>query len=67
MNRIELEKASKGRGKTGKQASFKESINLLNQDQLNKLEDADKPKAEGLRKELIEAVMRKTAKRKGLD
>ena len=40
----------------GQEASFKESINLLNQEELNKLDDADKAKAAELRKELIEAV-----------
>ena len=40
----------------GKEASFKESVNLLEQDQLDKLADADKAKAQGLRKELIEAI-----------
>ena len=40
----------------GKEASFKESISLLNQEQLEKLADPDKDKAKELRKELIEAV-----------
>lgn len=40
----------------GKEASFKESVSLLNQDELKKLGDSDKPKAEQLRKELIEAI-----------
>ncbi len=40
----------------GKEASFKESINLLNQEELNKLGDTDKAEAVQLRKELIEAV-----------
>ena len=40
----------------GKEASFKESVNLLEQDQLDKLADADKARAQGLRKELIEAI-----------
>ncbi len=40
----------------GSEASFKESVDLLNQEALNGLTDADKAKAEELRKELIEAV-----------
>ena len=40
----------------GKETSFKESISLLNQEQLEKLADPDKDKAKELRKELIEAV-----------
>ena len=40
----------------GSEASFKEGVDLLNQEALNKLADADKTKAEELRKELIEAV-----------
>ncbi len=40
----------------GSETSFKESVDLLNQEALNKLADADKTKAEELRKELIEAV-----------
>ena len=40
----------------GKEASFKESVSLLNQEQLEKLADPDKDKAKELRKELIEAV-----------
>ena len=40
----------------GKESSFKESISLLNQQDLGKLSGEDKTKAEELRKELIEAV-----------
>lgn len=40
----------------GKEASFKESISLLNQEGLENLSDQDKAKARELRKELIEAV-----------
>ncbi len=40
----------------GAEASFKESLNLLNQEEFSKLEDADKVRAQELRKELIEAV-----------
>lgn len=40
----------------GKQASFKESVSLLKQEDIDKLSDADKAKAQELRKELIEAV-----------
>lgn len=40
----------------GKEASFKESIHLLRQGELNKLDDSDKAKAQQLRKELIEAI-----------
>ncbi len=40
----------------GKQASFKETVNLLRPEEFTKLADPDRPKAEELRKELIEAV-----------
>jgi len=40
----------------GAEASFKESIDLLNQDELGKLDAENKAKAEGLRKELVEAI-----------
>jgi len=40
----------------GKQASFKETVDLLRPEEFTKLADADKPRAEELRKELIEAV-----------
>lgn len=40
----------------GSQASFKESIDLLGEERLNKLPDADKEKARELRKELVEAI-----------
>ncbi len=40
----------------GREASFKESLSLLEPGELNKLADADKTRAQDLRKELIEAV-----------
>lgn len=40
----------------GAEASFNEVVNLLKQEELTKLSDADRTSAEGLRKELIEAV-----------
>lgn len=59
-----LEEAKKRLGKNclaiqfpiGKEAAFSESINLLEQKELEKLAAEDKTKAEGLRKELIEAI-----------
>lgn len=41
---------------SGQKEAFKETINLLNQKDLEKLSGEDKIKAQGLRKELIEAV-----------
>lgn len=40
----------------GRQSSFKESINLLNKEALDRLDGEDKVKAQQLHKELIEAV-----------
>ena len=40
----------------GKEAAFKEVVNLLNSEELGKLNEPDKAKAQELRKELIEAI-----------